>query len=69
MGQPSSMTRRATFSRVRGVSAALAWDTKTSWVVERFASSSTPRQEVFAVQDRVTASRHTPSTNVPGHYS
>ena len=30
-GQPSSTISRASLSRARGVSAALAWDTKTSW--------------------------------------
>src|SRR3954453_20707233 len=63
MGQPWSTTSRASLKRARGVSAALAWDTKTSWVVERFLGSSTPRPEVFAYQahsDRVvTRSRPT----------
>src|SRR4051812_28545195 len=63
MGQPWSTTSRASLKRARGVSAALAWDTKTSWVVERFLGSSTPRPEVFALQahsDRVvTRSRPT----------
>ena len=57
-GQPWSTIRRANRSRARGVKAALAWDTKTSWVRERFLDSSTPRPEVFAFQapsDRVVA--------------
>ena len=35
-GQPWSTIRRANRSRARGVEAALAWDTKTSWMKERF---------------------------------
>ncbi|WP_323749868.1 hypothetical protein, partial [Curtobacterium sp. VKM Ac-1376] len=34
-----SLARRR---RARGVSAALAWDTKASWSVKRFLDSSTP---------------------------
>src|ERR1700743_1325203 len=55
-GQPRSTTSVASFNRVRRVNAALAWDTKTSWVADRFLDSSTPRPEVFAIQahsDRV----------------
>src|SRR3954468_10592617 len=63
MGQPWSTISRASLNRARGVSAALAWDTKTSRVVERFLDSSTPPPEVFAFQahsDRVvTRSRPT----------
>jgi hypothetical protein len=34
-GQPWSRTRRATRNRWRGVKAALAWDTRTSWSLQR----------------------------------
>ena len=42
--------QRASFSRARGVRAALAWvawDMKASWVSERFLDSSTPHREAF----------------------
>src|ERR1700753_3984896 len=38
-------------SAAPGDGPALGWDTKTSWVAERFLDSSTPRPEVFAHQD------------------
>src|SRR3954464_15153404 len=47
MGQPSSTIKRASRRRPRGVKAALAWDTKASWLMERFLDSSTPQPEAF----------------------
>ena len=55
---PSSTTRRASFRRAFGVRAALAWDTRTSWVAGRSGSSSTPRQEVLTCPITQTVSSH-----------
>ena len=60
-GRPASRwstISRASRRRARGVRAALAWDTKTSWVVERFLDSSTPHREVFTHHDHQIVSSH-----------
>src|SRR5215212_8208054 len=47
--QPDSTTSRASLKRARGVKAALAWDTKASWLMKRFLDSSTSQPEAFPV--------------------
>src|SRR5215218_4221820 len=39
----------ASLNRARGVNAALAWDTKASWLMKRFLDSSTSQPEAFPV--------------------
>ena len=63
--QPSSTTSFACRSRALGVSAALAWDTKASWLLKRFLDSSTSQPEAFAFQQLRVVSRN----NVPGHHT
>jgi hypothetical protein len=43
------MTSSARRIRARGVNAALAWDTKASWLMKRFLDSSTSQPEAFPV--------------------
>src|SRR4051812_21132866 len=60
-GQPWSTTRRAKRRRARGVRAALAWvawDTKASWVAERFLDSSTPHRGGLRPSTGQTVSSH-----------
>jgi hypothetical protein len=65
-GHRSSPISRASRRRARGVRAALAWDTKASWVREAVElDSSTSQQEVFATQQLNRDSRN----NVPVHHT
>jgi hypothetical protein len=63
--QPSATISVASLNRARGVSAALAWDTKASWLVKRLLDISTSQPEAFAFQQLRTVSRN----NVPGHHT
>jgi hypothetical protein len=63
--QPSSTINFASLNRARGVSAALAWDTKASWFVKRLLDISTSQPEAFASQHIRAVSRN----NVPGHHT
>jgi hypothetical protein len=62
--QPSSTINLTRRKRAFGVRAALAWDTKASWLMKRLLDISTSQPEAFTIQQLRTVSRRT----VPGHH-
>lgn len=64
--QPCSTTSRAIRRRARGVSSALAWDTKGLLVVKRFLRQFHSTTGGLHLSDRLTVAT---MNNLPGHHN